>query len=184
MSSLLLLALSNTSDAYMIRDAGSFVQGQTKDKTDIDGGRAIKNFLAELNWQEVTSGVRADGAAFAQCRYFVATLPDSVEAYEAIAEWSNLTPEQQERVQVRRSPHASGKTGHLNELISADIAPTRSTQVVIAIGDATNPHADASDNPTVYFWAPGRFTRFTIISDEMGADKSLIPAHATVKLEG
>lgn len=182
--SLLTLALAHTANSYVVRDAGSYVVGQTRDKADTAGGQDIKDFLAELDWREVTSGVRADGMGFAACRYFVATLPENVEAYEAIAEWNSLSPEQQDRVIVRRSPHQSGKTGHLNELISGDIAPLRSHEVVMAVGNKDDPAGDPELAPSVYFWAPGRFTKFTIISDEMAADKRLIPPHATVKLEG
>ena len=183
MSTLLSFAIAATPAAYVIRDVGSYVLGQTRDKTDLAGGAAVKEFLAGLDWQEVTSGVRADGMGFSACRYFVATLPEGVEAYEAIAEWGSLSAEEQAAVTVRRSPHASGKTDHLNELVAAGIAPVRATQVSMVVGHAEDPNSDPSLLPTVYFWAPGRFTKFTVISDEMAENKGLVPAHATVKLE-
>lgn len=178
------LALAATGNTYLIRDAGSFVAGQTRDKTDDVGGADIKAWLSDLDWTEVTSGVRADGMGYAGCRYFVATLPDDAEAYEAIAEWGSLTPEQRARVVVRRSPHASAKTGHTNELISSEVAPTRTHQVALAVGNKHNPSDEPEAAPVVYFWAPGRFTKFTIIDEQMAEDRGLIPSHATVKLEG
>lgn len=183
-SPLALLALTNTDDAYLVRDAGSFIKGQSRDKNDIEGAKANKEFLLGLRWFEVTDTVRNDGMGYASCQYFAAVLPDTIEAYEAIAEWSSLSGVQQDNVEVRRSPHASGKTGHLNELISKDVLPRRTYKVSMAVGHARDPNAPADEEPKVYFWAPGKFTKFTIISDDMGADKTLIPAHATVKLEG
>lgn len=177
-------AIEHTNNAYVIRDAGSFVVGQTRDKTDDAGGSAIRAWLKTLDWTEVTDEVREDGMGFSACRYFTAAVPSDVEAYEAIAEWGLLTPEAQAAVTVRKSPHASGKTGHLNELISADISPTRAYRVVMAVGHGENPMFEPAENPKIYFWAPGRFTKFTVITDAMAEDKSLIPPRATVKLEG
>jgi hypothetical protein len=182
---LITAALKNTSNAYVIRDAGSFVAGHTRDKADEAGGEAIKAFLAGLDWQEVTSGVRADGMGFGQCRYVVASVPDNVDAWECIAEWRALTPEQKEAVEVRRSPHASSVTGYMNELISKEIKPAMTTQVVMALGNGSAPMDDATEETAaVFFWAPGRWTKFCVITDNMAEDRGLIPDYATVKLEG
>jgi hypothetical protein len=182
---LITAALRNSAASYVIRDAGSYVVGHTRDKTDLAGGEAIKEFLAGLDWQEVTSGVRADGMGFGQCRYVVALVPDNVDAWECIIDWDLLSTEQQAAVTVRRSPHASSVTGHLNELISKEITPLRAAEVAMAIGNSSAPMEEATEETAaVFFWAPGRFTKFCIISDEMVADRGLIPAHATVKLEG
>ena len=182
---LITAALRNTSNAYVIRDAGSFVTGHTRDKKDLAGGSAIKHFLACLDWQEVTRGVRSDGLGHGACRYVVASVPDGTEAWECISEWGSLTPTQKENVEVRRSPHASSVTGYLNELISKEIKPVKATQVVMALGNGSAPMEEATEeNAAVFLWAPGRFTKFCIISDEMIADRGLIPDYATVKLEG
>lgn len=179
------VALRNSAASYVIRDAGSYVVGHTRDKADEAGGEAVKAFLAGLDWQEVTSGVRADGTGFGQCRYVVAAVPDGVEAWECIAEWGSLSIEQQAAVTVRRSLHASSVTGHLNELISKEITPLRAAEVAMAVGNSSNPMEEATtDTAAVFFWAPGRFTKFCVISDEMAENKALIPAYATVKLEG
>lgn len=182
---LITAALKNTSNAYVIRDAGSYVVGHTRDKADEAGGEAIKAFLQGLDWQEVTRGVRSDGLGFGQCRYVVASVPDGTEAWECIAEWGSLTPAQKEAVEVRRSPHASSVTGYLNELISKEIKPVKATQVVLALGNGSVPMEEATEeNAAVFFWAPGRWTKFCVITDNMAEDKGLIPPYATVKLEG
>ena len=182
---LITAALRNTPTHYVVRDAGSYVTGHTRDKADEVGGEDIKAFLANLDWQEVTSGVRADGMGYGQCRYVVASVPDDTEAWECIIDWDLLSTEQQAAVTVRRSPHASGKTGYLNELISREINPLRACEISMAIGNGSAPMEEAAEETAaVFFWAPGRFTKFCVISDEMAENKSLIPGHATVKLEG
>lgn len=182
---LITAALRNTSSAYVIRDAGSYVAGHTRDKQDLAGGSAIKHFLSCLDWQEVTVGVRADGLGYGQCRYVVASVPEGTEAWECIAEWGSLTSTQKEAVEVRRSPHAASVTGYLNELISKEIKPAMTTQVVMALGNGRAPMDEATEETAaVFFWSPGRFTKFCVISDEMAENKDLIPDHATVKLEG
>ena len=177
------LALVNTTAEYVVRDAGSFVTGQTRDKQNVAGGQEIKDWLAGLTWAEETDAVREGKMGFGQCRYGVAHIDEG--AFECIAEWGSLTPEQQEQVVIRRSPHASDVTKHLNELLLSSVQPTPTYRISIAVGNGADPFAEITDkNATVFFWAPGRFTRFTVVSDEMAADRSLIPPWATVKLGG
>lgn len=118
-----------------------------------------------------------------KCRY--GAVYGTEGAFECIAEWGSLTPEQQEQVVIRRSPHASDVTKHLNELLLPTVAATPTNRVFIAVGNGKDPYSEPTEeNVTVFLWAPGICTKFTIISDEMAADRSLIPPWATVKLGG
>ena len=145
---------------YFVRPAGSFVAGQTRDKTDTNGGREIAEWLTKLpgTWVEVTSEVERSGERFGKVRYFqkkVAGLP--IEAYEGVLLWGELTPEQRATVRVQTAHHAA----NAEELVTDQIPLKRATRITIMIGDKENPQeVPGVDEQIVYTWYPGRITPF------------------------
>ena len=143
---------------YFVRPAGSFVVGQTRDKSDSVGGDQIATWLRNLTgWVEVTNQVREMGAGFGQVRYFQAPIPSQYEAYEGVLLWGELTPAQQRQVFVQQAHHAA----NAEELVAYDIPLKRANIVSILVGAAGNPHEDPiPGHQIVYTWYPGRITPF------------------------
>jgi hypothetical protein len=143
---------------YLVRPAGSYIAGQTRDKTDIAGAEQVADFLKSLRWTEVTDETRAMGAGFGKVRYFRAEVPRGLSAYEAILLWGELSPAERARVSVVKAFHQpkSGPTRY--ELVS-DIAPKKARVLHIAVGHPVDPFtAPTKRASTVYTWFPGRIT--------------------------
>lgn len=154
-------AISNTLQAekygptYFIRPAGSFIVGQSRDKSDATGGLGIALWLVTLDWVEVTDTIRDLGAGYGLVRYFQATLPEDMIAYEGILLWGELTPDQQDSVRVQEAHHTAVKW----ELVT-DQVPLKETKTVsILIGHVADPSQEPHiDTQVVYTWYPGRIT--------------------------
>lgn len=176
-------ALLNTTARYLIRDQGSYVEGQTRDKTDQVGGDLVRLWLSDLPWKEVTSWIKEKGQSYGQCRYFEAELPSDVRAFEAVRRWADLSPAEQAEVEITVSGHASDINGHKYDLLTKKIAPVQVGFVTLSIGNATKPDADPSEDPTVYAWVPGHLGAFTPITEEMVRTRNFPPGTA-IKLVG
>ncbi len=164
---------------YFVRPAGSFVVGQTRDKTDADGGRKIAEWLTTLDWEEVTSQVRTAGAGYGAVRYFEAPVPEGIEAIEGVLLWGELTPEQRATVRVQQAHHeANGE-----ELVTDQIPLKRATKISIMVGDAVDPQVSAVPGlGVVYTWFPGRVTPFRKAENlQQQLEEGTLDYYATVK---
>ena len=166
---------------YLVRPAGSYVTGQTRDKTDVVGAEEIADFLKSLRWTEVTDETRAMGAGLGKVRYFRAEVPRGLSAYEAILLWGELSPDERERVRVAKAFHQSRDPNAPTryELIS-DIAPKKARVLHIAIGHPKDPFKEPTKrSSTVYTWFPGRIT--PVVQSDLSAFPVGVHPMATVK---
>jgi len=166
---------------YLVRPAGSYVTGQTRDKTDVVGAEEIADFLKSLRWTEVTDQTRAMGAGFGKVRYFRAEVPRGLSAYEAILLWGELSPDERERVRVAKAFHQSRDPNAPTryELIS-DIAPRKARVLHIAIGHPKDPFKEPTKrSSTVYTWFPGRIT--PVVQSDLSTFPVGVHPMATVK---
>lgn len=176
-------ALRNASASYLVRDTGSYVEGQTRDRSDVAGGEQVREFLLSQTWEEVTEDARKNGTSYGQCRYFTAALDESVQAFEAVRTWGSLSPQEREEVVIVVSGHASDVNGHKYELHARNICPVRKTFLTLCVGNADGPERDPSENATVYAWVPGSLGFFTPVTKEM-VEGGNFPPSTMVKLAG
>ncbi len=165
---------------YFVRPAGSFVVGQSRDKTDVAGGAQIASWLKNLSgWKEVTDEVRAMGAGFGQVRYFQTQVPAGYTAYEGVLLWGELTPAQKATVYVQQAHHAA----NAEELVTADIPLKQASVISILVGAAGNPHEEAAPGTQIiYTWYPGRITPFLKNENlQEKLDNDTLDYYATVK---
>ena len=166
---------------YLVRPAGSFIAGQTRSKTDVEGAEEIAAFLKGLRWTEVTEETRKKGAGFGKVRYFQAKVPAGVNAYEAILLWGELTPEEKEQVTVVKAFHQSRDPNAPTryELVST-LAPKKARVLHIAIGHMKDPFTEPKKRTaTVYTWYPGRIT--PMVESDLSKFPRGVDPRATVK---
>jgi hypothetical protein len=189
-SALVKAAVANTvaslkqGPGYLIRPAGSYVEGQPRDAIDPSKGLDIARWLQSLNWTEVTDRVRADGAGFGEVRYFEGIVAPSTRAYEAVCLWKDLPKELQSTVKVVEAHHKNRDGSPRYELVTQAIRPQPTNIISIAVGHKDSPMADPDESgAVVYTWYPGKVTPVVVTPPEQLMARQFHPM-ATVKLEG
>lgn len=175
-------AIANTSGNMdrLVRTTGSRLNPT------LDTGSDVMEMIRICDWIEITNIVKSDGAAFGNCVYFKATIPDgfvgntSISSIDgmfqaatgmSIEEWEKLDDSQAEKRERLSAIGAqildSIKTNwgqHGPELVT-DIQSVPTDVIVMGIGPATGPFdALTKDNAAIYMWHPGMPTAPTKIS--------------------
>ena len=140
--------------AYFVRDSGSYVVGQTRDKDELGDAMKVVDWLLELEFEDVTDEAKALGVAFGTCTYFRATIPEGVEAFENIVLFSELDPKDWGRVRIRMSAHGE------EELVMEGLEPIKTDVIHLCLGP------DDDGQLRVYFWYPGRMTTKVTLGDK------------------
>ena len=171
----------NKTFLHLVRPAGSYVEGQTRSKTDTAGAEDVAKFLKSLRWVEVTDAVRAKGAGYGQVRYYRAQVPPGVAAYESVLLWGELSPAERERVQVVQAFHQNAKpTDPVRYELVSDIPARRVKEIHIMVGDPNNPmKAPTRRSAFAFTWYPGRITPF--VNSDLSNFPNNIHPMATVK---
>jgi hypothetical protein len=143
---------------YFVRPAGSFVVGQSRDKTDAHGGTEIAHWLMSLSgWREITPEVVEMGASYGRVRYFQTSVPRGCEAYEGVLLWGEMTPKQQDSVRVQPAHHTANK----EEFVTDQVPLKRASVISIMVGSSVDANTvPVSGQQIVYTWYPGRVTPF------------------------
>jgi len=147
--------LSQKGEGYFARPAGSGIEN-------LEG--SIPSFLFSLQWEENTEEVQDNGGAARNCRYFQATLPEAVVAFENVALLGEIPDELLSQVRLRRGHH--GNVEHY--LPGMEPRPTNKVQIIVCAGSATSwpPTAEANEEDCqVVTWYPGRVTPFIETGD-------------------
>ncbi len=147
--------LASKGEDYFARPAGSGIEN-------LEG--SIPSFLSSLQWEENTEEVKAKGGAARNCRYFQATIPEAVVAFENVALLKELPEELLSQVRVRRGHH-----GNVEHYLPG-MEPRRTTTVQIIVCAATTTSWPPTEEATeadcqVVTWYPGRVTPFVETGD-------------------
>lgn len=141
-------------EKYFRRPQGSFIP-KLRD-SDNEGAATVeflRSMIGDGLFTEVTAEAEKIKSSFGKCRYFQATLPSYIEAYEAAVMLSELSEEDLATVRVVVGFHKK------LELQSTKIAPRKTNIVHISVGNALDPFAEmGAENVTVFTWYPGRIT--------------------------
>ena len=142
--------------SHFVRDTGSFVVGLNRDKE--KSGEDSISFLRSLDWENVTVDAQEGNLASGACLYYRAEIPEIWEAYEAVMDLEDLTPEMAKNVRLEAGSHRrfDGKT--IWQLIG-NLEPTRTYRCHLIVGSINGPDKTVTaENAVIYTWYPGRLT--------------------------
>ena len=148
---ILSLAIERTATRYgaesILRTEGSTVTG-------VDTVETTVNFLLSLDWRDTTERAHLLGTALGACRYFVATVPESMEAHESIALVDELTDEELATVRV-----VKGRHGYELQMQGGTSRPTREVHLILGNMVAFPEGEPSEENVGLVTWYPGRLTQ-------------------------
>ena len=149
---ILAAAISRTAATYgaesILRTEGSTVTG-------VDTVQGTVDFLLSLtDWREVTDRVHAMGTALGACRYFVATVPEGMEAHESIALVDELTDDELATVRV-----VKGRHGYELRVQGGIPRPTSEVHLILGNLEAFPEGEPTEENVGLVTWYPGRLTQ-------------------------
>lgn len=149
---LLSLAIERTATRY---GADSILRTEGSTVTGVDTVETTANFLLSLtDWREVTDRAHVLGTALGACRYFVATVPEGMEAFESIALVDELTDEELATVRV-----VKGRHGYELQMQGGISRPTREVHLILGNMVAFPEGEPSEENVGLVTWYPGRLTQ-------------------------
>jgi hypothetical protein len=149
---LLSLAIERTATRY---GADSILRTEGSTVTGVDTVETTANFLLSLtDWREVTDRAHVLGTALGACRYFVATVPEGMEAFESIALVDELTDEELATVRV-----VKGRHGYELQMKGGESRPTSEVHLILGNMVAFPEGKPSEENVGLVTWCPGRLTQ-------------------------
>lgn len=149
---LLTAAISRTAAIY---GADSILRTEGSTVTGVDTVPATVDFLLSLTeWREVTDRAQVFGTALGACRYFVATVPEGMEAFESIALVDELTDEELATVRV-----VKGRHGYELQMKGGESRPTGVIHLVLGNLQSFPDGEPTEENVSLITWYPGRLTQ-------------------------
>lgn len=149
---ILSLSIERTASRYgaesILRTEGSTVTG-------VDTVEKTVDFLLSLtDWREVTDRAHLLGTALGACRYFVATVPEGMEAHESIALVDELSDEELATVRV-----VKGRHGYELQMQGGTSRPTREIHIILGNLREFPEGSPSEENVGLVTWYPGRLTQ-------------------------
>lgn len=148
---ILAAAIERTAATYgaesILRTEGSTVTGvNTVEKT-------VDFLLSLTGWREVTDRAYYLGTALGACRYFVASMPSGMEAFESIALVDELTDAELANVRV-----VKGRHGYELQMQGGTSRPTREIHIILGNLREFPEGSPSEENVGLVTWYPGRLT--------------------------